>query len=99
MKTFTLKADITFKAQDLNDAFEQLSNHFECLYSFNGYPLEFTGELNLQTKEVLKDISPNFAAEVDKFYFDLAEKQQSLSDPFEKVLIEHLHDFYSTNQK
>jgi hypothetical protein len=98
MKKFTLIGNITFQAEDLNDAFEILSQHFKSLHSLDWVsPLEFTGNLTVQPNEEIEGIGPEFAAEIEKFYFDLAEKQEDLGDPFEKILHENLWDLYVTD--
>ena len=44
MKTFSLTANIEFEAEDIDDAFFKLGNHFECVMDSN---FEFIGELDI----------------------------------------------------
>ena len=48
---FRLKADITFDADDLFDAFEALASHFDALTAGIPSQLEFTGDINLEPQE------------------------------------------------
>ena len=100
MKTFTLNANITFKADDLDAAFELLSQHFDSLRTLEWEsPLEFTGNLSVQKVETVDGVGPEFAAEVERFFFDLSAKQEALGDPFADVLRDNAWDLYETDQK
>ena len=49
MKTFRMKADVTFEAEDIDDAFEKMSNHFKNLIWYIDFPLVFTsGEITIK---------------------------------------------------
>lgn len=50
MKKFRLTADITFDAEDLEDAFKELKEHFEMLESGNATLMAFEGEMKLETE-------------------------------------------------
>ena len=93
MEKFELKADIRFKAKDLDSACQLLSDHFVGLINCNS-EFEFEGSLSIE-KEKKPDIGPTFEQELRQFYFNLTEKQEQLGDPFDRVLHENRKDLYA----
>ena len=51
MPKFTLKADITFLADTIDDALLQLSKHFKALYDSDEGSLEFFGTLECKKED------------------------------------------------
>lgn len=96
MKTFNLTANITFKAKDLENAFQKLAFHFIRTRDCEESDFQFTGNLSVQTVEPDLGIGPEFAKEVSKFYTNLSEHQEALGKPFASILNENLWDLYST---
>ena len=47
-KMFRCKADFRFPAKSIDDAFRQLSDHFECLSSEKESPLLLEGEIHIE---------------------------------------------------
>ena len=47
-KMFRCKADFRFPAKSIDDAFRQLSDHFECLSSEKESPLLLVGEIHIE---------------------------------------------------
>lgn len=92
MKSFELKADIEFKAEDLEHALKQLVDHFHGLIFLNS-TFEFEGNLSVKEKEVL-EINPNFERELNNFILN----QEVLDDPFEEILHEHHWELYGTDK-
>jgi methenyltetrahydromethanopterin cyclohydrolase len=106
MKTFTLNANITFSAEDFNYAFVRLAKHFATLRPIQPSDLNFTGNIHIgkvqiddQISDAIKEVGPEFAAEVERFFFDLSAKQEALGDPFADVLRDNAWDLYETDQK
>ena len=100
MKTFTLKANIKFSADNLDEARGMLMKLFE---DPEGHAAEFEGDMTIESlpdpiAEVSNDIGPEFAAELSNYYHQLASKQQALGDPFATVLQENLWDLYDTTE-
>ena len=55
MKTFMLKADTTFKAEDIDDAFLKLAEHFQCLhdrFSDECRDIFLSGKVDIQPVEI-----------------------------------------------
>ena len=59
MKTFMLKADTTFEAEDIDDAFLKLAEYFQCLHDRSGWIISdecraifLSGKVDIQPVEI-----------------------------------------------